>query len=454
MALGTLAFFDPLGWKKAQETKELANQRVLVVGDEKVSAIKIHNQQKEVRLICTNAGGCPFDYSGAWKVSAPVSDLGDSSNIGSLLSSLSNLAVVGRVDAEKSDWANYGLDAPKQFLELELTNGKSLYFGFGEDSAIGSNRYLRTNINDKEVYLVASFFANQLANEVYHWRNKRILRTVETENISSISWDSIAANRSAGNWLLTKPYKVPANRVMLEGALNTILYANGKRIISENGVLPPGAKKILSVELGLKEGKKNVVSVFTLASKDAAMQVNGSKIVYAVDPVPFERLKKQPEEFRFQRLLSVEEKNAANEITMRFPKEKQELKLVKQDLTWQRVGGVELKENLSQARINDFLDALSGLDPARFVRDAAKLKRFHGLADFELVLGGRTLRFVLDERKSALANGDISGEARLMGENFLKTLPVRLSDLYESTNKRVVVSEPEKNGDDHEHHAH
>ncbi len=450
MALGTVAFFDPFGWKDAKEQKAEAENHVLLIKDQRIGRITIHAEGKETKLECTKLqSGCGFDFTGEWKLVKPIEDEGDASNIGSMLNSLRNLAPVSHLEATPAEWKDFGLDKPDPELEIELTNGQKLDLGFGAESAIGSNRYLRTNTNEKEVFLVASFFPGILNHDLFYWRNKRILRGVETEAVERFAWNGgapIEVKREGAGWKIVKPYTAPANKVAIESLLNVVLYASGKKIVSETGVPPKGAKRIATVAISVKGRKEIKAEVFSTPKKDTLLQLVGGKIIYTVDGVPFERFKKPVTEFRVLRLLSYPEVNTATELKFRFSKEKQEIALKKNGESWERASGPVVKEPLSQTRIKDFLDTLAGLDAERFTREPAKVRKFATLADLEVTISKKTLRFVLDGKNSVLANGDVSGEARIMGENFLKSLPVRLADLFESHNKPIVIKEPENNG--------
>ena len=54
------------------------------------------------------------------------------------------------------------------------------------------------------------------------------------------------------------------------------------------------------------------------------------------------------------------------------------------------------------------------------------------------------------ERKRALTEAE--GDVRALGEAFLRTLPVRLTDLTQAANQTVVVKPEQKEDDGHHHH--
>ena len=98
LVLGTVAVFDPLGWKEKKEEAKEKSVKVLWLKDDKIEWLALNANNVRVRMECANEVACNFDSQGAWSITEPAKDLGDSANIGSFLSSMKNLTAVEQVD--------------------------------------------------------------------------------------------------------------------------------------------------------------------------------------------------------------------------------------------------------------------------------------------------------------------------------------------------------------------
>ncbi|NUM87764.1 MAG: DUF4340 domain-containing protein [Bdellovibrionales bacterium] len=463
VALGTAALFDPFGWKARKEEKKELEGQVYAWKDRRVAQLRLLGYGREIRLECAKDGGCPLDYSGDWRMLSPVQDDADPSNLGALLASLKNLAQLGRVETESDgELGEYGLHKPVARIEILFSGEKAPHWvELGGASAIGSNVYLRNSDNPRTVWLVASSIAEPLKKDAWHWRAKRILRGWETGQVASFEWKkggaSVSASKNGAVWTLEKPLQASGNAIMVEGLLNSVLYANAREV---EGGAPPGSAPAFEAWVR-GSGKEAHVKVWRApksarGAQDVLVQVVGRPLLYRADGTPFDRFNKPFDEFRLRRLLDFTVRNKMEKLTLRFPREKKFVEIRKNASgDWERSGGEELKEPLSQNRIKNFLDSLAATDVEGFTRTPALLSVYRGIADLELEWEGKErLKFVVHERSRALVNGELSGEARIMGGSFLSLLPIRVADLLASTNQKVVVQQEKADEHDHGHDEH
>lgn len=470
LIIGSLAAWD-FFWLK-EERNEVKEREGLVFAwkDERVTRLHFIAAGKEARFECAKTEGCPLDYTGDWKMLAPVVDEGDPSNLGALLASLKNLAQVGKVEMESDgELEEYGLQKPTARMEILLRDKKDPFWvEVGGASAIGSNVYLRHSSSPRTVWVVASFFADQLKKDAWHWRAKRLLRGWETDQVTSFRWKrdgaQVEASKNGPIWTLEKPLRAPGNAIMVEGLLNSVIYANAREVENETGAVPPGAMLAFEAWVTGKNKNETHLRVWKApkspkGANDVLVRIEGKPLLYRTDGTPFDRFNKPFDEFRQRRLLDFSVRNRMEKLTLRFPREKKSVDLKKNAQgDWERSGGETLPEALSQDRIKNFLDSLAATDVEGFTRQPALLSVYKGVGDLELSWGEKeSLKFVVHQRSRALVNGELSGEARIMGGDFLALLPIRVTDLLVSSNKKVVVQEekPPHNGhDDHDGHSH
>ena len=80
-------------------------------------------------------------------------------------------------------------------------------------------------------------------------------------------------------------------------------------------------------------------------------------------------------------------------------------------------------------------------------------REFHaGKPDVEVTLAdGRKAAFLVAGRRVAITEGLVPGEVRAYGGEFLRLLPIRPEDLYESHNQLAPQPKETEHEHDHEH---
>lgn len=477
MVLGTFALFDPLKVKEKKEEQGEKESLVLWLKDQKAKAIEIQSKTGKVRFECATEA-CEFDGTANWKVVQPVQDTADASNVGSLASSIKSLRVVDKIELETApDPKEFGFDAPKAEVKLEVQGSADpIELKIGNASAVGNNVYLLSDTNPKTVYLVASYFGEMLEKDLFHWRNKRIFPNVESSDIAALSWSdgkkAVSAKKVDSSWKLEKPLQAKANQIMLEGLATTMAYLPAKSIYAESLQKAKNlGKPVWKVEVRHgKEGSPEVLTLYKAPSpspnaREFVASTNRHKPLFLLDAVPFDRFAKNIEEYRFRKLLDESLHGSSEVMELTFPKEQKTIVLKRSGANWEYASGEKPAEALSQGRINSFFLALRERDVAKFhlgpVVSTPAITFFStATPDLKVKLKEKDktiaeMRFTVFGRRSALTEGELPGEARELGEDFLKALPVRFQDLYESSNKQVVVEENKgETLDGHDHSAH
>ncbi len=475
IVLGTFAFFDPLRLQQKKDQEKERNEHVFWLKEKKLSSLRIQTASLDLQLECANKEGCTFDGSADWNVLAPVKDEADSSSVGSLASSALNLNPVDKVDLEQlPDPLEFGFDKSSAVLELNIVGEAEPYrLSFGKETPVGPNTYALSNREPKRVYMVANYFPGMLKQELFHWRNKRLFKGLETGEIEAIDWRSntgaFRLAKKEGVWSLESPLAAPANHIMSEGLASTLVFAAAKSLYAPETKEAKEAKKILSGKpafqftLQRKGATPMQLSLFQLAAtkpgeKNFLAQVKGRETLYVVDSLQFARFGKPLLEYRERRVVSADDKSRANELQLTFPREKKRIFLKLESTDWQFAEG-DKPEALSQTRIKNFVDSLASAEAFAFDKGPKSILFQRAPADLEVELRSngaaiKKARFLVAARKEALTEGDIPGEVRVLGEDFLKLLPVRFADLFEANNKQVVIPAGEKQEESHDGHDH
>jgi hypothetical protein len=378
------------------------------------------------------------------------------------------------------DAKEFGFDRPAAELELQVKGEPAPYsLRVGSAKAVGPNAYIETSSSPKTVFMVANYFPAMIQKDLFHWRNKRIFPEVTADMMNMLQWNKkggaeFSATKVANTWTLEKPVKAPANYTLLEGLLTSVVYLDMKGVYVENrrasalkNIL--AAKPEWSLKFQKKTGEIEHLSVY--AKPNAAKGVKeyvahkpGDERLFLLDGSVMERFNKPAIEYRDRQLIPEGQISNLSEVVFRFPREKKEITLKLEQENWVYASGEKPVEALSRSRLDSFFRQLYGAEATSFVTISSDpvLSGFaKNPADLELEMRDsskelRRFRFTVHNRKEVLTEGPVKGELAAIAGSFLKVMPVRFSDLYESSNKQVVTSPDateEQNGE-HSHAEH
>lgn len=470
--LGSFAIFDPFSIKEKKEAEKDRADHVFWLKDKKAESLSIKNRDLFVRLSCELPEGCSFDSAGKWNILEPVKDKADYPIINSVMSSILNLSPVDKMDFPQApDLKEFGFDRSDLEFSFKLKGESNpVSLKFGSISPVASNIYALVSTEPNRVYILPDPFAVLFRKDLFQWRNKKLFPDFLAEKVGQISWSSenakISAVKKDGFWFLNKPIEARASFPMLEGIANTIevlvakaLFANSSDTVAAKKVLQK--KPILEVDFGLP-GKMESLKIYKTPNNDAAYyvaKVQGRDALYLIERSPVARFEKDLKEYRNRRLMNYEDTNKADEVVFEFPRDNKKITLKSVNGKWEYSAGDKPEEPISQHRVEKILDQLENGEVADFVSSKEKVALYNRLVDSKIILksAGRelvSLRFTLDSKNSAITAGDLPNEVKVLNGDLLAALPIRLNNLYESANKKVIVEPKAGSAEEDSHHGH
>jgi hypothetical protein len=479
IVLGTFAFFDPLHTKQKEEDLKERESHVFWLKGKSLEQLKVKSAKSEVELICAKAAGCPFDGTGDWKIISPVKDRADPASVGALAGAVMNLLQTEKIPLENGvDPKEFGFEKPSAELEFRLKGEANAYsLKIGSAKAVGPNAYVETSASPNTVFMVANYFSAATQKDLFHWRNKRLFPEISGDLVNRLKWSGNKGQKFlvikiGQEWKLEEPVQAPANFALLEGLVTSLVYLDMKGVYSENKNSPEAKQALAALpewqlSFQTKTGEWQSLTLYNnpKAAKGAkeyvAVGANDPRLLL-VDGLVIERFNKPSIEYRERRLIPEGELAGATEIVMRFPREQKEITLKLEKENWVYASGEKPAEALSRDRVDSFFRILSGVEATSFLN--AKISSDPAVAFFEkqapdleveFKQGGKPVRkmhFLVHERKEVLTESSVKDELAALSGPFLKVLPVRFSDLYESSNRRVVTT-PAKE-EEHGEHSH
>ena len=303
-------------------SEELAEKRTRVLPDfvtEKIGTLEIETAGTTITCVRDRA-----DES-KWFITAPSRLRADRYEVEGIISRFEAAETTGRpIRAEKATTLNpadYGLDAPLRratFREAD-PSGRSWELLIGKDAPMGGLVYAAPP-DRTVVYTIDKSVADRLDVAPNDLRSKKLTETVDTSDLKAVrieaaAWEgkegfALVCERKAGRWELREPVQDLADAITVLDLADEI---NGHALTRDDFVSddPDRAgdygldRPALAISLELGTGTRRIVVSRRKEDKEEtfyAMDEAESSIV-RVPKGLFERLRKEPDEFRERTLV-------------------------------------------------------------------------------------------------------------------------------------------------------
>lgn len=308
-AVGAYIFFYERHQPTSDEARERAEKVFPDLDRDSVTSLEIRNSHGDFRFVRSG---------GEWRLTSPIDFPADSSTVGSLLSSLSNLKQERRLTPSEVDPREYGLDAPALFVAAGADDGTRFALEVGDETPLGSNRAVRRS-GDEEFFLCSDYFVTDIDQALDDWRSRDVV-DVAAGDLASLQVvsgaDRIHLVRSDDDWRLMEPIQDLADGTHVSNLVSNL---NALRI---EEFLDDGADP---AEFGLDEPEYRVTLVRTegggptqlefgrTREQDGATRIacrrDGSEYFW-VNDVAAARLAKAPVLWRSQKVYQFDTWNA------------------------------------------------------------------------------------------------------------------------------------------------
>lgn len=461
LVVGSAAIYSHFYEKENREEQELSEKKVFHFKDKKLSFLKILYSDKLIELKCKQKEGCAFDGTGDWKITSPIEFAGDSSSIGSLASSILNLQLNDKIAFEEqvsSEEFGFGIST----MEIGLVGEeKTITLNLGDHSPVTSDIYAHTSVAPKTVYLVPAYIQEQLKKDLFHWQSKKVFSQLNLDDIQKFKWKGktiISFEKKQGNWMLSFPHKVKANIDVIDGLLNGLELLEAKKIQDNQASAFKKKKPDLALTLSKESGDINISFYKVAKSGELFAVTSESKSLFSIEKTFIDRFEKKIDEYRNRKLVSTKDFSELEKATFRFPKDKESISFLFKNSKWQVE--TEAKEKIALERVENIINQLIESDIKNFI--SLPSSKFSSLSSPDFVLEGYSSKeklfareFFVYKQKELISKGELPSEIVTFTEAFSRVYPVRLTDLYQKSNKTVVhSSELEEQKEESTHHGH
>ncbi|HWD97687.1 MAG TPA: DUF4340 domain-containing protein, partial [Bryobacteraceae bacterium] len=143
-----------------------------------------------------------------WAIAEPKAMPADKEAVDSLTSSMATLNADRLIDPHPANLAQFGLESPREEVDLTLKDGKTDKLLLGADTPSGSDSYAKLE-SKPAVYTVASFTKSSFDKSVNDLRDKRLL-PFDQDKVTSVALTAKGSTvefgkNGQGQWQITKP---------------------------------------------------------------------------------------------------------------------------------------------------------------------------------------------------------------------------------------------------------
>jgi len=205
-----------------EAAKAAASAPVKILAFQKDDISKLEIKRKSGEFLDFSKTG-----SGSWKITSPISLIGDADSISTILYAISPLETDRVIEEKAGDLKTYGLAEPAVEVSATGKDGKPQKLLVGDDVPTGGSAYAML-AGDPRVFLISSSAKTNFDKGLKDLRDKRLL-PVDFNNISKIEIVSpklnLAFSSNNGQWLLQAPKAVRGDTSKLEGVVEKLRLA-------------------------------------------------------------------------------------------------------------------------------------------------------------------------------------------------------------------------------------
>jgi hypothetical protein len=247
-----------------------------------------------------------------WKLTAPFSASGDSTEAEAFISQIAGLKKTRTVEESPKNLSIYGLSSPFLKVHFKFKNKKEETLLIGNESPLGGHLYFKKE--SQSAVMMASSSQSSFKRSIYSFRDKTLLNfnTGSIQHIQILREKNPIEFKKTGEiWGITGDIRAQADKDAIMNFLQAIQFSRVTEFIDEApdsmelyGLNPPKLKLVLNFD----DGNQKLSLGNLKEGKGYFGQINDSKNIILVDTRLFEVLSQKTVEFLDKALLEFEEK--------------------------------------------------------------------------------------------------------------------------------------------------
>lgn len=323
---------------------------------------------------------CSVNSDRQWRIEQPLKASADQKAINRLIiDAISKNIHTSFKDT--ADLSEYGLEIPRVVATFHLKDGTSRTLMLGNTVPTGNRVYVKEK-NSPEIFLVPANIVDNLTKFVSDLRNRRVIiidkTSVQRMRMEYANGTNIGFEKKGTEWHLVEPIAAKADANAVEKIISELNNLRVDRFVAENpgdlsvyGLTQPQLRFVASSG----DGEDKILLVGD--KKDGSMYAKtaSGEAVFLIKSGMIDSLMKQPPDLRDRTVMDFD----VNDV------EKLELEHLEHSVVVEKKSGVwELTvptlAKADEAKIDEILKRLSGLEAGEFVSDKSQDMAMYGLA--------------------------------------------------------------------------
>lgn len=357
--LGGYIYFFEIKKAGEDEKAKIDSQRVFSFDQEKARKLTFKNSFGEFIL--------EKDAQNIWKMTKPVEDTADDSNLMAMFTALNNESSDQVVVENETNLTPFGLDNPKYSLEVYFGTGETKTLFLGADAPLNGKLYAMRS-GEKKVLLANLGLKYQLDKGMRDLRDKRIFRG-RKDSIHGIRLSTssgvVELKSSEQKWEIVKPIKEVADFDSVQAILSAV--DNLRATDFTEGVDKKVNLDKPQAEITLMGQDGKVLDIITIGAPlqtNAYVRTKNSKTIYQVYLGAASQFAKSANDFRDKKSALAFEKESVKEFL---------IKTALIDYSFTKKGDVwelsqpDPKKEVNQLQVSQLLAKLADMKVAEYI---------------------------------------------------------------------------------------
>lgn len=257
VAICALAFWDFENTKKEEEDKAESEKALAHWNTEDIQELRIVNGDKELLLKLSDQ---------QWRVDKPIKDQADESSVKSMISAISADTLTSLDLQGAIDWAKYGLDTGKRFIEFIGKDEKKEKIFVSSKKSYDGKWYLKYE-NKEGLFLGSQSWESWLSRKPNEVRNKKLFSNFEKIQALDIieGKKKISFSKDSNNWVIDNDKKFPVKEDKVNELMSSLQNFRAVDVVAEDNSSENLRKYDLSapfLELDLKTSENQEIKIF------------------------------------------------------------------------------------------------------------------------------------------------------------------------------------------------
>ena len=294
LGLGAYAYFVELPRDTTAETEK--KEKVVSADSSTFEEVRITSASGEVTVL--------KKVNNLWEITAPEALKADSSEVGSLLTTLETLEAQRVINEKPSSYQPYGLEPPRFSVAIK-TGGTEKVLHFGEKTPTGADLYARV-AGEPRLFVVSGYLEDSLNKTTFGLQDKSALK-IERDLVDAVTLEAagspaVSVARKGNEWRFTRPYDAKADAPAIDGIIGRLATARMTAIEAKDGTADLKKYGLDKPQATVTVGSGSSAARLAIGAKkdDTSLYARdlSRPMVFTVEPALLEELKKKPEDLR------------------------------------------------------------------------------------------------------------------------------------------------------------